>query len=154
MPFKITIKLLNGEELEYFARPHRGRAKYLTHIGRIEQLVRSHLGVTFNEYDIRVIFSNEEELLTEIYKEQHSYINTYEKSGINRYQITLNEEKVKEEVTAIMENGHSNYHRKMYQQYYFTENTEIYALAEKREVTIEEQMARWKARWEQERREG
>ena len=122
MPFNITIKFLNGDQLEYSVKPRLGRAKYVTHRDRIENLVHSHLGTNWNEYHIHIVFPNEEELLTRI---------------VRRYSPQATEEDV---AKGILDRSNRIV---MLREYCFTGNTEIYAFAEMRQETMEVVYARF-----------
>ena len=124
MPFLLTIKLLNGDELTYNVQPRNGRGLWKTHHPRLEKMVYQHLDLTWNEYNIKFIFGDEEERLTEI---------------VRRRRPLATEEEVALQVSEAMAAVHDTHVTgTLFLERYITSHTTIYALAQKRDKTMDQ----------------
>ena len=130
MPLKIVIQLMNGDQLEYSARLYQGKSKYSTHCDKMENLVLAHFQFSPNEYKVKFIHGDEEEIISSIYKNQ--LINQHTSEEIQRI-----------EIARILSGEGSGYHTAMDSQRYYFQNTIIYALVEKREKSLDEMMMDW-----------
>ncbi len=124
MPFLLTIKLLNGDELTYNVRPRNGRALWTTHHPRLEKMVYERLDLTWNEYNIKFIFGDEEERFTDI---------------VRRLYPLSTEEDVAHRVSQAMAAAHATHEAvTLFRERYITSHTTIFALVEKRDKPMDQ----------------
>lgn len=129
MPLKILIQLMNGDQLEYSARLWQGKVKYTAHFQKMEQLVLSHFQLSQTEYKVKFIHGDEEERITEIYRS--SLANTLLSQEVQAQQIEMI-------LSEHQSSSYYAYHMVMDNQRYYTENTIVYALVEKREKALDQ----------------
>jgi hypothetical protein len=131
MPIKITIRLMSGEHLEYFARPYQGRARFRTHQPRMEEMVLKHLGLESYTWRVKLIHEDDQERLIALYKDYiQKQIEENQQPKRTWFYSIPSEEKQQEEIAELID-GRSNYRVVMEEQRYYTEDTVVYAMVEK-----------------------
>jgi len=132
MPIKITIHLMSGETLEYSARLYQGRARFLTHQQRMQEMVLKHLDLTSFEWRVKLIHNDDEERMVAIYKDHiQQHIQENHQPRRTWFYSIPSEEEQGLEIQKILEEYRNNYRIRMEEQRYYTEDTIIYAMVEK-----------------------
>jgi hypothetical protein len=110
---KISIRLLNGDVLEYQAKLRRGVASYLSNMERMMVRVLDHFEVKFSTHRVHLIFGDEEERLTDIYRRHNSYKDEKEQT---------------EEIQEILQSSNTWFHQVMNSERVLTNNMELSAI--------------------------
>lgn len=131
MPIKITIRLMSGEILEYFARPYQGRARFRTHQLRMEEMVLNHLGLGSYKWRVKLIHEDDQERMIALYRgDIQCHIEENQLPGRQWKFVIPSEETQKEEIAKLDEGYKSNYRIRMEEERYYTEDTTVYAIVE------------------------
>ena len=122
----LTLRFMNGDEVNYVARKMYGKACYRTHSGRMMECAYKHLGLSKNDYKITLLHEDDEERIVAIREER-------ERKHSARYEAS-----VLEEISKYIVPYEQDYREVMETSRYYTEDTTVFVFCEKREVSIDE----------------